>query len=125
MAGSTNSSVELAMTAGLPYRRRIRVTGATSMWPTLDDFEVRSQIRAGRDVNSQFLHDLGQYITPSIEGDDIILTLELTGAQTRLLPVKGNYDVIISDPGVDDAKALPALSGKIKVGQLITGPADD
>lgn len=125
MAGPiTSDPVDLAMTAGLPYRRRFRVTGAAVVWPTVPDFEVRSQIRAGKDETTELLYNLAQHITPSIDVDDIVLDLELTGAQTRLVPHKGYYDMIISDPGVTDARAIPVSYGKIKVGLLVTAAVD-
>ena len=126
MAGSSTSTpVELAMTAGLPYKRRFVVVGGASVWATVGQFEVRSQMRAGRDVNSEFLYDLAQHITPSVVGADIVLDLSLTGAQTRGVPAKGNYDIIVSDPGVTDARAIPVVNGKVKVGQLVTAAGDE
>lgn len=119
----TSDAVELAMTAGLPYARRARVEGGALIWPSLDDFEVQSEIRSAK-KNGTLLGALVNYITPSIDGDDIVLDIRLTGAQTRLVPVKGYFDVILSDPGPEDARAIPALSGKIKVGTLVTGVPD-
>lgn len=125
MAGSvTSEPVDLVMTAGLPYRRRFRMGGVAAIWPTLPEFEVRSQIRAGKDETTELLYNLAQHITPSIDGVDIVLDLVLTGADTRVIPKKGYYDIIVSDPGVTDQRAIPASSGKIKVGLLVTAAVD-
>lgn len=117
-------SVELSLTAGLPYSRRARVIGAANIWSAVDQFEVRSQVRAGKTESSLFLFDLRPYLTPTIDGEDIVIDLVLTGHDTRLVP-KGYYDIIISDPGETDARALPVLSGKIKVNLLVTAATDE
>lgn len=123
MAESGNTSVELAMTAGLPYARRFRVQGGKLVWSNLDQMEVRSQIRQRKTPTSPLVGALTPFLTASYEGDDILIDLELTGAQTRAM-VKGYYDIIISDVGTTDARALPVASGKVKVSTLVTEAAD-
>lgn len=116
--------VLLEITAGLPYRRRIRVTNGTSLWANLVDFEVRSQLREGKTISSTLLLDLAQFITKSLDGADIVLVLAMTGAETRTLS-DGYFDIILSDPGIEDENAIPALTGKVKIGTLITAASDD
>lgn len=122
MAG-TSTPVELIVTAGLPYTRAIRITGGAAIWPELDQFEVRSQVRAGKTEQTALLNDLRPFITKTIVENDIVLLLSMTGAETRTLNA-GYYDVILSDPGVTDARAISALSGKIKIKQLVTAASD-
>lgn len=123
MAESGNTSVELAMTAGLPYSRRFRITNGKSVWPTLDLLEVRSQVRVRKQPTSALVGALTPFLTPSYDGDDIVIDLELTGAQTRTM-IKGYYDIVVSDVGATDERALSIASGKVKVGTLVTEAAD-
>lgn len=114
---------DLRIVAGLPYSRRIRVVGAAATWPTVEDFEVRSQVRTGRGPTSTLLFALADYLTPSVEGGDIILDLHMTGSQTRQIKA-GFYDIVISDPGEVDERAIRALHGSISIGSLTTAPVD-
>lgn len=127
MAGISGTPVDLEMTAGLPYTRRVRVTGAALVWPDTDSFEVRSQFRAGKTPDTALIADLGQFLTSSVQAGDIVIDIALSGADTRaLLPnLKGYYDIVISDPGIEDLRALPILSGRVKLGTLVTGASDE
>jgi hypothetical protein len=110
----------LEITGGLPYNRRIRVKNAALTWPTEDDFEVRSEIRVGPSSDSRLKASLVEYITPSVEDDDILLDLNLTGSVTRTLP-GGYYDIIVSDAGSMDNRAIRVLGGKLTIKPLVTG----
>ena len=122
-ASKIDSLVDLIITAGLPFGRRVRVSGGTNVWPTLVDFEVRSQIRREPNSISELLGDLRPYITPSIDGVDIVLDIEMSGAQTRLIP-EGYFDIVISDPGSTDTRAISVLTGRIKIKTLVTAVTD-
>jgi hypothetical protein len=124
MGSSGEVSVPLKCRAGIPYRRRFRLVDGAAIWSTVESFEVRSQIRDKKDSSSELLGSLTPYLTKFIEGNDIVVQLEMTGAQTRTLPKKGYYDIIISDPGVEDDRAIPISSGRITVRSLITEAAD-
>lgn len=116
------NDTDLTLRAGLPYARRFVVTGGTAIWPTLDDLEVRAQVRARRSPDAPLLLNLGQHIVMSIEGADIVGTISMTGAETYPL-VSGNYDVVLSDPGPTDARLIPVLEGHFKVlPRLVTKP---
>lgn len=113
---------DLVLRAGLPYARRFRVVGATAIWPTLDDLEVRAQVRKRKSPDSDLVTNLGQFITMSVEGEDFVGDISLTGEQTYPL-VSGNYDIVFSDPGVTDARLIPVLEGGFKVlPRLVTKP---
>lgn len=122
MADST--PVELAIRAGLPYARRIRVTGGKTYWPEAGSFEVRSNIRTGKTVDTALVADLTPFLSASYDGEDIVVTLSMTGAQTRSLG-NGYYDIVLSDRGAEDARALSILSGKVKMSGLVTAAASD
>ena len=110
--------------AGVPYAQTIRVTGAKATWPTLDAFEVRAQVRSGRTETSPLKDDLARFITASFDDDDILLTVSLTGQDTRAFK-DGYYDIFISDPDTVDARAIRVLHGEITVNPAITDAADE
>lgn len=124
MVSASGTPVDLELVAGLPYARRFRVTGAASIWPTVESFEIRSHIREGRNENTPLVGRLDLFLTSTIEGQDVVVDLTLTGEQTRSI-VKGFYDIIISDPGTEDARALSISSGKVKVSYLRTAATDE
>lgn len=110
----------LDIVGGLPYQRQIRIKNGTSIFPVLSQLEVKSQVRVAPDMDSTLRYTLTPHITPSIDGADIVLDLALTGQDTRLMP-SGYYDIILSDPGAVDLRAIRVLGGKIKVHPLVTG----
>jgi hypothetical protein len=114
------SDVELNIVAGLPYARRIRVTDGAKIWPSVDLLEVRSQVRVSPHWKSTLKATLTSYITPSIEGNDLVLDLKLTGAQTRTLS-GGYFDMVVSDKGSVDERGLQVIKGIIKLEHLVTG----
>jgi hypothetical protein len=117
------TETDLILRAGLPFARRFRVLGATAVWPDLPSFEVRSQVRARKSPDSELKMDLAQFITMSIEGEDIVGDISLTGSETYTL-TSGYYDVVLSDPGTTDARLIPVLEGDFKVlPRLVTTPA--
>lgn len=123
MAGIPSTPVELSMVAGLPYQRRFRIVSGAKIWPDLETFEVKSQIRLRKTVDSELLKELTPFLTSAFDGDDITVDLILTGEQTRSM-VKGYYDIVISDVGTVDARAMTIASGKVKVGTTVTAASD-
>jgi hypothetical protein len=119
MAGTDNTAVTLTVVAGLPYQRRFRILGGRKIWATRDLFEVRSHVRVRRLVTSQLLFDLTPFLKADYEADDIVVDLEMTGEDTRKA-VKGYFDIIVSDVGSEDARALTIASGKVKVSTTVT-----
>lgn len=117
-------STDITITKGLPFSRVIRVESARIIWAELDDFEIRSQLRQKAAVDSPLIADLHDYMTATYEDDDIVITWSMTGADTRALTSKGKYDVIVSDTGSVDARAIPVLSGSISLAVLTTAAED-
>lgn len=113
-------TVLLAVTRGVPFARTVRITGGTSIWATLDDFEVRAQVRAGRSELDALVADLGPYLSVSLDGADILIVLALSGAETRALAAGGFYDILLSDVGTTDARALKVLAGQLTVNPTVT-----
>lgn len=119
-----SEATNLAMQAGIPYARRIRITGGKNLWATLDAFEVRSQVRSGRQVSTPLKYDLTPHLTPSFDANDIVIDLALTGAQTRTV-LGGNYDMLITDAGTTDAQGMRVLHGTLTVEPTTTDAADE
>lgn len=114
---------KLAVQAGVPYNRVVRITGGKSVWPALADFEVRSQIRAGRYEGTALRYDLTPHLTAALDGNDITIALSMTGQETRSL-VGGYYDMFVSDVGGTDTRALRVLHGQVVVEPATTSAAD-
>lgn len=110
----------LDITGGLPYNRRVRVVNGAITWPTIDDFEVASEIRVSADKGAKLKGSLTPFIESSVEEDDILLDIRLSGAQTRTLP-NGFYDIVISDVGSADHRSIRVLKGRVNVTPLVTG----
>jgi hypothetical protein len=113
------SSVQLDVKAGLPFSRRVRIVNGKHIWAELEDFEARMHIRVSEDSGSRLKYDFTPHLVTSFDNDDIIISWYLTGAQTRLLKI-GYYDLIISDPGNTDAKAIQVLHGYLTLHPVIT-----
>lgn len=121
MAGAVSQPVELILTAGLPYNRRFRVIDGVNVWPTEYTYEARSHIRVAKTFTSRLLFDLTPFLTVTIEGNDILVTLALTGEDTRAIaPGKGYYDIILSDVGAEDDRAISISSGTVTVKTIVT-----
>lgn len=108
------AETDLTVQAGEPYNRQIRVVDGKTIWSSLADFEVRSQVRGRQSVTSRLLADLGESMTAAFDGNDIVISLALTGQDTYALS-SGFYDVFLSDVGVVDARAIRVLHGKLDV----------
>lgn len=113
-------NTDLNIVSCLPYNRRIRVKGAAATWPTVDDLEVRSDIRVSADKRSTLKSSLTPFITPSIIGEDVVLDLNLTGDQSETLS-GGYYDIVVGDAGHIENRAIRVLGGKLTVKPLVTG----
>ncbi|WP_028637708.1 hypothetical protein [Nocardioides sp. URHA0032] len=114
----------LDVQAGVPYSRRIRITDGKNLWANLADFEVRSQVRAGRQITSPLKADLRPFLAASFDGNDIVIDLTLTGADTRTL-VGGNYDILVTDTGATDALGLRVLHGTLTIAPTTTAATDE
>lgn len=116
---STQASLELV--AGEPYSARITVTDGKDVWATADLFEVRSQARRYQAETSTLIADFTPSLTKGYTANDIVITLTLTGEQTRQIAGKsGFYDMFISDVGLTDAKAFRILYGPLSVANAVT-----
>lgn len=111
--------VPLDVTGGLPYSRKFRITNGVNIWSTVEAFEVRGQVRAKDKATAALVANLTPYLSREIDGNDIVVSLSMTGAATRTMN-KGYYDILISDPGVEDAKALRVSEGPFNYDQVLT-----
>lgn len=113
----------LSITAGLPFAKSYRIVEGAQVWPGLDNFEVRSHVRQQKRPDSLLLFDLTPHIEATLDGDDILIKIEMTGAETRTVKA-GKYDIVVSDDGPEDARALVVDSGTVRVGVITTGASD-
>lgn len=120
---NVTTDVNLVITAGLPYSRRIRIKDGKNVWTSLDDFEIRSQVRAGPTQRAKLKASLESFFTPSYDGNDIVLDFSMTGSATSSLS-KGYYDVIISDKGAVDTRGIKVMGGILTVRPLVTSRTD-
>lgn len=111
------------ITAGLPFLKSIVATlpQGRTWWVNRSDFEVLCQIREAADESSPLILDLVQYLTVSFDdADRVTIDLLMAGEETRNVTKSGYYDVILSDVGTRDARAVVLLEGPIKRKVLVT-----
>lgn len=116
--------VDLTFKAGIPYRRRWVLTDGTNLWADASDCEVRCQVRGGTSTSTVLKMDLTPHLSVTIEGDNVVATLLMTGADTRVAK-GGYYDMVISDTGTTDARAVRLGRGKISVEPTPTSAEDE
>ena len=119
----------LKITRGLPYAYRWRVKDGKNIWPTINDFEVRSQLRETKQNTSPLIMNLHDYMTTTYgvdaQSNDIIIDFRMTGAETRLIEETGYFDIVLSDTGVSDERAIKIGPEQIKLSDLVTLPEGD
>jgi hypothetical protein len=92
------------------YTLQVRITDGVANG--LDDGEFRAQIRAARLEGTTNEAALATFaVTEDTDGDDLLVILFLTRAQTVDLPDKGFWDLQMTL----GAEATTLLSGKVKV----------
>lgn len=115
--------VPFYITSGLPYAKEITVTLPTgrAWWTLIGQFEVKAQIREGVDFNAPLLLDLTPYVSYVFSGaNNVIITLDMNGAETRQLLSSGYYDFLLSDVLTVDARVIRVLDGPVYRDSVIT-----
>ena len=113
----TDNMRYLVSTAGKPWSQSIRIVGAKTYWNSVDELEVRSQLRAGRDTSAALIANLHEYMTwafDTVTPEDLIITWQMSGEATRKFYAeaawgktrKGYFTVNITDVGTVDAHAI-------------------
>ena len=115
-------ATNFSITRGLPFARSFRIVDGKNVWPTLPDFEVRSQLRTTKAPTSTIIENLHDFMEASYDVDDILIAWSMTGAETLTLASGGYYDIVVSDAGASDERAISISSGKIKVSDTTTKP---
>lgn len=92
----------------------IRVKDGKDIWADINDCEARMQVRKGANVTAELVVDLTPKLNLDFDGNDILITWSLTGAETRQ-PLAGKFDCFLSDVGATDEKAIRVVTGTIKV----------
>lgn len=115
----------LAAPLGLPFARNIRVVGAKNVWPDLEDLEVRSQLRASASSAAALIANFHPFMSWDFDDDDLVITWSMTGADVRAINRDGFYDVVVSDAGETDARAIVILAGQFTFPETVTTAAGD
>jgi hypothetical protein len=118
---------DLTITAGEPWRKVIIVKDGQNVWSSLDTLEVLSQLRVGETSDSRLISNLHSFMTTNLQGNDIVITWTMTGAQTRALYEQhwgnnktGYFSIHLSDVGVTDARALDIPTMRLKARDITT-----
>lgn len=115
--------VPFYITSGIPYAKEITVTLPTgrAWWTLITDFEVKAQIREGVDSAAPLLLDLTPFISDTFAGaNNVIITLDMNGSETRQLLKSGYYDILLSDNGTTDGRVIRVLDGPVYRDSVIT-----
>lgn len=114
-------STELNATAGLPFSKAVRLANGKDIWGALEECEARMQIRVNEDPGSKLKYDFTSHLRLEFDLNDILIKWDLSGAETRLLK-SGYYDLIISDAGPSDDRAIRLLHGPFVLDSVTTSP---
>lgn len=115
-----NQDLALLIQKGVPFVSKFTFASATTTWPTLSLCEARSQLRRTA-TSATLIFDFTPYLTTSISGTDIVVTLTMNGSQTRLVTSSGLWDLFLSDVGTTDANSM-RLGGNVIVNEAVTSP---
>lgn len=104
---------------GVPWSTTVTVVDAKLTWPSLDDLEVRSEVRDGPSLDYALIADLRAFMDVSFDGDDLVIAISASGSHTRAWR-SGYYDIFVSDVGTVDARAIRPLHGEFVVASAVT-----
>lgn len=111
---------ELPITQGLPRTMVTTVTGGATLWPNGPQVYGQVRQRPGKPL----LLDLTPYLTHEVDGDDLKVTLTLSGRVTRLLPRSGRYDIFVAEAGVEQLRSIRVAHGELNLTKVVSdGPA--
>lgn len=123
---------ELTMTSGRPLSQVIRVVDAKNIWPTVEELEVRAQLRTGKSTSDALIANLHDYMTWVFDVDDLVISWTMTGEETRDLYAltwgyfkTGYFNVIVSDIGTVDGRALVVPTVSLKAVPTTTTASGD
>jgi hypothetical protein len=114
--------------SGLPFARTIEVTlpNGRAWWTLESQFEVLSQIRESEDNLAPLVLDLSPYIVYELtDPDTVLISLSMTGSDTRLVTKDGYYDIIMSDAFATDARAERIIYGPVYRSPIVTADAPE
>lgn len=100
------------LTAGAPFIKTFRVKNAKLVWASIDDLEVHAHLRTGLSSKTTLVADLRDYMTYVYDGNDLVITLQMTGADTRTIYNRmpeekiAYFNIVVSDLGTVDSRAI-------------------
>jgi len=104
------SATKLEVARGFPFSKNVRISNGKNVWPTLDLVEAKMLIRKTKSTASDVLKDFTPYLHLDFDGNDLVVSWSLSGQETLDL-VSGYYELVISDAGPQDTRAIRALYG--------------
>ncbi len=118
--------VPFHITSGLPFGKTLTVhlPAGRSYWVATNQYEVLGQIREANDPDSPLIIDLKQFITIDHAGDISTVTITMDGADTRRITREGYYDLVMSDPLAQDARAIKLMEGRVYRDAVVTADAE-
>ena len=108
---------DLIIKSGLPYSKSflLELPSGRSWWTMASQFEHVGQIRKKKDRDSELILDISTFISvTTVNADTYLFELKMTGQDTRTLTESGAYDIIVSDTGITDGRAIELSVGKVK-----------
>ena len=121
------ANVSFYIKAGLPFGKTVvmALPPTRDWWLELTDFEVQAQIREGKSETTPLIIDLNPYL--KVTKNDVNtfrIDLDMTGEDTRAISKEGRYDVLISDVGATDARAIKLMKGALYIEPVITSSTE-
>lgn len=111
--------VTFAITQGEPYTLAATITNGAVEYP--GGVTLTGQIR--KSAQNRLWLDITDRLSAAVSGNDLVVTLALTGADTRQVRA-GVYDIFIYDAGdAEQSRAVRILHGPVTVEYAVTKDA--
>lgn len=109
--------VPLDLVHGQPASLQATIIGGATRWP--GGYQLRGAIKNATRLATLLVLD--SHLSAEPVGDDLVVTLQLTGSTVRQVLVNGYYDIFVSEPGTAEANSLRAAHGPVMVELVVTG----
>ncbi len=116
--------IPLALVEGEPFAAEVRVPNGATLWPDSRIFYANVRRGPGYPV----LLDLQPFLKPREDDADLIVRVEMTGADTRAIAEKldganAQYDAFIGETGNNEARAVKIIrTSPVTIERSVTGP---
>ncbi len=120
--------IPLNIESGIPSNMEFITTlpADRSWWLAREDFEILMQMRDAPNGKGNLILDLTKYLTVEMTGPHTLLTtFKMAGQHTRLICRSGYYDVVMSDVGGLDDRAVVLLRGPVRHKSTVTSEKEE